>query len=57
MGDEVPTIVSEIDFNNRKLFLSAVDYFKTKEAAEYQEWIADHQPSTNTLAEAAETED
>lgn len=57
VGDEVPTIVSEIDFNNRKLFLSAVDYFKTKEAAEYQEWIADHQPSTNTLAEAAETED
>lgn len=55
VGDELPAVVTEIDQNNRKLYLSVVDYFKNRESAELQEWMEAHKPSETTLGEAAAT--
>ncbi len=52
IGDEIPAVITEIDQSGRKLFLSTVDYFKGREDAEVQEYLAAHQPSANTLGEA-----
>ena len=54
VGDVVPAIVTEIDQNNRKLYLSVVDYFKSKDSAELQTYLAAHKAgeSGNTLADA-----
>ena len=52
IDDEIPAVVTEIDHNNRKLYLSTTDYFKSRESAEMQEYLAQHQPATNTLGEA-----
>ena len=51
VGDEVPAVVTEIDQNNRKIFLSVVDYFKNRESAE----LKAHKPgeSGTTIGEAA----
>jgi small subunit ribosomal protein S1 len=53
IGDEVPALVTEIDIANRKLYLSVVDYLKSKESAEVQAFLDAHQPRvSNTLGEA-----
>jgi small subunit ribosomal protein S1 len=54
VGDVVPAVVTEIDQNNRKLYLSVVDFFKSKESAELQTYLAAHKPSEsgNTLGDA-----
>jgi len=54
VGDVVPAIVTEIDQNNRKLYLSVVDFFKNKESAELQGYLAAHKAtdSGNTLGDA-----
>ena len=55
VGDEVPAVVTEIDQNNRKIFLSVVDYFKNRESAELKAWMDSHKPGENgtTIGEAA----
>ncbi|WP_297697572.1 30S ribosomal protein S1 [uncultured Fibrobacter sp.] len=55
VGDEVPATVTEIDQNNRKIFLSVVDYFKSRESAELKAWMDAHKPgeSGTTIGEAA----
>jgi len=55
VGDEVPAVVTEIDLNNRKIFLSVVDYFKNRESAELKAWMDSHKPgeSGTTIGEAA----
>ena len=55
VGDEVPAVVTEIDQNNRKIFLSVVDYFKNRESAELKAWMDSHKPgeSGTTIGEAA----
>lgn len=55
VGDEVPATVTEIDQNNRKIFLSVVDYFKNRESAELKAWMDSHKPgeSGTTIGEAA----
>lgn len=55
VGDEVPAVVTEIDQNNRKLYLSTVDYFKNRESADLQAWMSKHKAaegSGNTLADS-----
>jgi small subunit ribosomal protein S1 len=54
VGDEVPATVTEIDQNNRKLYLSVVDYFKNRESAELQAWMDAHKPgeSGSTIGDA-----
>ncbi|MCK9181410.1 MAG: 30S ribosomal protein S1 [Fibrobacteraceae bacterium] len=54
VGDEVPSVVTEIDQNNRKIYLSVVDYFKNRESAELQAWMDSHKPGENgtTIGEA-----
>lgn len=54
VGDVVPAIVTEIDQNNRKLYLSVVDFFKNKESSELQAYLATHKAgeSGNTLGDA-----
>ena len=54
VGDEVPAVVTEIDQNNRKIFLSVVDYFKNRESAELKAWMDSHKPGENgtTIGEA-----
>ncbi|MBR4679613.1 MAG: S1 RNA-binding domain-containing protein, partial [Fibrobacter sp.] len=54
VGDEVPAVVTEIDQNNRKIFLSVVDYFKNRESAELKAWMDSHKPgeSGTTIGEA-----
>jgi small subunit ribosomal protein S1 len=44
VGDAVPATVTEIDQNNRKLYLSVVDYFKNRDSAELQSWMDSHKP-------------
>ena len=55
VGDEVPAVVTEIDQNNRKIYLSVVDYFKNSESAELKAWMDSHKPgeSGTTIGEAA----
>ena len=55
VGDEVPAVVTEIDQNNRKIYLSVVDYFKNRESAELKAWMDSHKPGENgtTIGEAA----
>ena len=47
--------MTEIDQNNRKIFLSVVDYFKNRESAELKAWMDSHKPgeSGTTIGEAA----
>jgi len=54
LGDEVPAMVTEIDHNNRKLYLSTVDYFKGREDGEVQAYLESHKSSGsgNTLGDA-----
>ncbi|MCF0215962.1 MAG: 30S ribosomal protein S1 [Fibrobacteraceae bacterium] len=54
VGDEIPAVVTEIDQNNRKIYLSVVDYFKNKESAELQAYMDSHKPGENgtTIGEA-----
>ena len=54
VGDEVPAAVTEIDQNNRGIYLSVVDYFKNRESAELKAWMDSHKPGENgtTIAEA-----
>lgn len=54
VGDEVPATVTEIDQNNRKLYLSVVDYFKNRESNELQAWMDSHKPTEggNTIGDA-----
>ena len=54
VGDEVPAAVTEIDQNNRKIYLSVVDYFKNRESAELKAWMDSHKPGENgtTIGEA-----
>jgi len=54
VGDAVPATVTEIDQNNRKLYLSVVDYFKNRDSAELQTWMDSHKPGEggSTLADA-----
>ncbi len=54
VGDEVPAVVTEIDQNNRKIYLSVVDYFKNRESAELKAWMDSHKPGENgtTIGEA-----
>ena len=54
VGDEVPAAVTEIDQNDRKIYLSVVDYFKNRESAELKAWMDSHKPGENgtTIAEA-----
>ncbi|MBQ2561535.1 MAG: S1 RNA-binding domain-containing protein, partial [Fibrobacter sp.] len=54
VGDEVPAVVTEIDQNNRKIYLSVVDYFKNRESAELEAWMSSHKPGENgtTIGEA-----
>ncbi|MCL4101380.1 SSU ribosomal protein S1P [Fibrobacter sp. UWH9] len=55
VGDEVPAVVTEIDQNNRKIYLSVVDYFKSRESAELKAWMDSHKPGENgtTIGDAA----
>ena len=50
VGDEIPAIVTEIDQNNRKLYLSVVDYFKNRESAELEAWMNSHKPGENNTS-------
>lgn len=47
VGDEVPASVTEIDPDNRKLYLSVTDYFKNRESAELSAWMDSHKPGEN----------
>ncbi len=53
VGDEIPSVVTEIDPDNRKLYLSVTDYFKNRDEAEVQAWTEAHKPGANATAEAA----
>jgi small subunit ribosomal protein S1 len=50
VGDDVPAVVTEIDMDNRKLYLSVADYFKNRDEAEVQEWMNAHKPGENAEA-------
>jgi small subunit ribosomal protein S1 len=54
INDEIPAVVTEIDHNNRKLYLSTVDYFKGREDKEVQAYLDQHKvtDSGNTLADS-----
>jgi small subunit ribosomal protein S1 len=52
IGDEIPAVVTEIDYNNRKLYLSTTDFFKSRDDAELQAYLAKHKPTANTLGDA-----
>lgn len=44
IDDEIPAKVIEIDHNNRKLFLSVVDYLRDQDAATVEAFLAAHKP-------------
>src|SRR5574344_413722 len=46
-GDELPAAVTEIDKENRKIYLSVVDYFKNRESAELKAYMDSHKPGEN----------
>ncbi len=56
VGDELPTVVIEVDAANRKLTLSVVDYFKNKEDAEWKEYLAAHVPTPTTIGDVVKLE-
>lgn len=56
VGDELPSVVTEIDAANRKLNLSVVDYFKNREDAEWKEYLAKHPVPTHTIGEDVDLE-
>src|SRR5574344_1933570 len=47
VGDELPAAVTEIDKDNRKIYLSVVDYFKNRESAELKAYMDSHKPGEN----------
>ena len=54
-GPDSLAVVSDFGQNNRKIFLSVVDYFKNRESAELKAWMDSHKPgeSGTTIGEAA----
>jgi small subunit ribosomal protein S1 len=53
IGEELPAVVIEVDHANRKLYLSTVDYFKTRDGADWQSYLANHKSNaTSTLGES-----
>ncbi len=48
VGDELEAVVIEIDHSNRKLFLSNVDYFKSRDDGEARMYMAENRVSAST---------
>ncbi len=53
LGDALPLRVVEFDKDSKKIVLSAVEFFKGKEAKIVEEYMASHKLPTTTLAESA----
>ncbi|HVP06371.1 MAG TPA: 30S ribosomal protein S1 [Candidatus Acidoferrum sp.] len=52
-GEQIPLVVIEFDRNQHKVILSAVAYFKKRERAEFDEYLAQHPTSASrAMAEA-----
>jgi small subunit ribosomal protein S1 len=52
-GEQIPLQVVEFDRNQHKVILSAVAYFKKRDRAEFEEYLANHpNPVSNSMAEA-----
>lgn len=51
-GDELPLQVIEFDANQHKIVLSVLAYYKKRERAEYEEFLAKHSESTVSVADA-----
>jgi len=45
VGDKVPATVTEFDSEGRRIVLSIVEYFKSRDAKEWEEYVAAHVPS------------
>ncbi len=56
IDEELPAVVTEVDFANRKISLSVVDYFKNKEDAEFQEYLKNHPIPKTTIGEGLDLE-
>jgi small subunit ribosomal protein S1 len=56
VGDKLPSLVTEMDLNARKLTLSVVDYFKNKEDAEWRAYLEAHKPTATTLGDVVDLE-
>ena len=48
VGDDLDAVVIEIDHSNRKLYLSAVDYFKSRDDGEARMWMAQNRTTAGT---------
>ncbi len=56
VDDVLPAIVTEMDVANRKLNLSVVDYFKNKEAQEWQDYLQKHPIPVETIGDSVDLE-
>ncbi len=53
LGDEVPAVVTELNLNQRTIYLSTADYFKNH-ADEQAEWKEAHKPGMNSTEKKKE---
>jgi len=51
-GESIPLQVTELDKNQRKVVLSVIAYYKKRERAEFDEFLAKHEPQPATLGDA-----
>jgi small subunit ribosomal protein S1 len=51
-GDQLPLQVLELDRGQRKVILSVVAYYKKRERAEFDDFLARHQPQSTTMGDA-----
>ncbi len=51
-GESIPLQVIELDRNQRKVILSVVAYYKKRERAEYEEFLAKHEPKATAMGDA-----
>ncbi len=51
-GEQIPLAVIEFDQNQHKVVLSVVAYYKKREREEFDEYLAQHDPAANPIADA-----
>ncbi len=51
-SESIPLQVIELDRNQRKVVLSVVAYYKKRERAEYEEFLAKHEPKATAMGDA-----
>jgi small subunit ribosomal protein S1 len=54
IGDSLPLKVLEVDPSNRRIILSVKEYFKSRDQAEYQEYLRKYSPQKTSIEDIVE---